>query len=147
MELDKINQLLESYFEGTTSVAQEQTLKEYFTSNQVDHSLIMYKNLFAGLAKASTEHSTATVTLPTSKRVESKKAWWLSIAATVLVVVGVLGYLNTTNNQMTAQEKEAIAALKESKKAMLLLSKNFNTGIKQLELAHTFSNTTSKYLK
>ena len=42
----EIEQLLEQYFEGLTSAAEEVVLRRYFTSDDVSENLMMYKPLF-----------------------------------------------------------------------------------------------------
>jgi len=44
--LNKIKLLLEKYFEGNTSLREEQNLRDYFSSNSVDSELIGYAPLF-----------------------------------------------------------------------------------------------------
>ena len=43
MELNKIEQLLNKYLEGETSLTEEQTLQEFFNSSQVPSHLLSYQ--------------------------------------------------------------------------------------------------------
>jgi hypothetical protein len=52
-----------------------------------------------------------------------------------------------SESQPSQEEKEALAALQESRKAMLLLSENFNKGVEQLALVNQFTETKNKILK
>ena len=48
MKTDKINikQLLDKYFEGKTSLQEEQTLRNYFRQDNIDESLLEFKPMF-----------------------------------------------------------------------------------------------------
>ena len=46
MELKLVEQLLEKYFQGATTIAEEKQLKAYFSSNDVAPHLAKYQSLF-----------------------------------------------------------------------------------------------------
>ena len=46
MELKLVEQLLEKYFQGETTIAEEKQLKAYFSSNDVAPHLAKYQALF-----------------------------------------------------------------------------------------------------
>ena len=46
MELKLVEQLLEKYFQGETTIAEEKQLKAYFSSNDVASHLAKYQSLF-----------------------------------------------------------------------------------------------------
>ena len=52
MELDRIENLLEKYFEGETSIAEEKELKVYFSSGDVAQHLEQYKAIFGYFSEA-----------------------------------------------------------------------------------------------
>ncbi len=52
MELNKIAKLLEHYFEGATSSAEENELRNYFSSTNVAPHLEQYKPLFDYISDA-----------------------------------------------------------------------------------------------
>jgi spermidine/putrescine-binding protein len=83
--------------------------------------------------------------VPSAKK-ESSNKWWLSIAASVIIVIGVAGFIYSENT-ITDEEQKALAALKESKEVMLLLSTNLQKGASQLQLVGTFSKAKNKFLK
>ncbi|GER59183.1 hypothetical protein [Patiriisocius marinus] len=145
MELNNIEQLLESYFEGTTSLADEQILRNYFATDLVDDSLKQYSSLFNAMTVSASETSTTTFTVPVTEKKPFNK-WWLSIAASIVIVLGVAGFV-FSENSLTQEEQKALAALKQSKEAMLLLSNNLQKGTSQLQLVETFSKTKNKFLK
>ena len=142
MELVKIKQLLEAYFEGDTSLAEEKMLQDYFSNGEVDKDLLQYQPIFMGLEAARAERSTRAFNFNEPK-VKIIKSWWYSVAAMLIVAIGI-GAFYFTQPQYTQAEKEALAAFEKSKKAMLLLSENLNKGAERLTLVEQFENTKDK---
>ena len=68
MELDRIEKLVEKYFEAETSITEEKELKDYFASSDVAPHLEQYKRLFGYVVHAKQEQFTATLALTTTKR-------------------------------------------------------------------------------
>ena len=52
-----------------------------------------------------------------------------------------------SSNSKAIQEREALAALKQSKDAMYLMASQFNKATKTLSLVDQFQETKNKYLK
>ena len=105
MELANIESLLDSYFEGETSLDQENILRDYFSSANVAPHLMAYQGLFVGLKNAQKEISKRDVSLP--KASTNSRKWWLGIAASLLVLLGVVG-LKFSEKKMTNQERLAL---------------------------------------
>jgi len=145
MELAKIEALLEAYFEGNTSLAEEALLRDYFRNNEVAVSLKQYQPLFAGLEMARKEVSIRDVEIPEKPR-NFQNSWWYGIAASVAVILVVGGFM-FSNPSITQEEKEALAALNESKEALLFLSENLNKGTEQLAFVSQFTETKNRILK
>jgi hypothetical protein len=144
MEYNKIQSLLDAYFEGNTSLAEEQQLRTYFASEQVADTLLPYKALFVSFSEAAAEVSTSRIELPEVSKTNNR--WWLSIAATVVVLIGVAGFIHSSNS-LSSEEEEALAALYQSKEAMLLLSQNLNKGAQTLLLLDQFTESKKRILK
>ena len=144
MELAKIERILEAYFEGESTLEQEASLKEYFTSNKVAPHLAVYKTLFVGLKAAKEEVSEREISLPSTS--SSTKRWWYSIAASILIVIGVSSLL-MPGDQITQEEQEALAAFNKSKETLILLSKNFNKGTEELAVLGQFTEAKNYILK
>ncbi len=142
MESIKIENLLEAYFEGTTTLAEEKLLRDYFKGKNVAVHLMQYAPIFAGFQAASEERSNRDFKLPESKS-KRVKAWWYSVAAILVVAFGV-GSFYFSQPHYTQEEKEALAAFEKSKKAMLLLSENLNRGAGQLSFVEQFTITKDK---
>jgi hypothetical protein len=142
MELVKIKLLLEAYFEGNTSLAEEKMLKDYFNTQTVDAELLQFQPIFMGLKAAKAERSARTFSLGKPKT-KTIKSWWYSVAAIFVVAFGV-GTIYFTQPQYTQEEKEALAAFEKSKEAMLLLSENLNKGAEQLTFVGQFETAKDK---
>lgn len=126
MELTNIENLIEKYENAETSLQEEAVLKDYFSNEDVAPHLMEYKALFAYFNTSKEERFTKAIPL---KRKQTN-FWWLSIAASVAIMVSVYIVNDTsTNNGITPQElAEAEQALKDTQKAFQLISENLNKG-------------------
>lgn len=146
MELAKIEKLLDAYFEGNTSLADEATLRAYFAQDEVAPHLAMYQPMFVGLSAAKEEVSNLEIELPKQKATISN--WWYGVAASVVIAIGVAGFMfNEQGAQLTQEEQEALIAFEKTREAMKLMSKNFNQGAEELAHISTFTQTKNKILK
>lgn len=143
MESVKIKQLLEAYFEGTTSLDDEKTLRHYFTSEKIDDALVQYRPIFVGLKAARAERSSKTLTFPKQASPKTPKTWWFGAAAMFVAAFGVGSFYFSQPNY-TQEEKEALAAFEKSKQAMRLLSENLNKGTEQLTYVGQFEAAKDK---
>jgi hypothetical protein len=144
MELAKIESLLDSYFEGKTSLDQEKTLRDYFSSATIAPHLMAYQGLFVGLKNAQNEVSEKEISLPQAST--NSRRGWLSIAASVVIILGVVG-LQFSGNQMTSEEQHALAEFNKSRATLLLMSKSFNEGTQELAVIGQFTETKNRILK
>lgn len=141
MELHKIESLLEKYFEGETSIAEENQLKDYFSSSDVAQHLQQYKPMFSYFVQAKQEQSVQVLPLTTKKR----NVAWLSIAASVVVLlsVGTFAYFNSQPEDLGTYENPEIA-FRETQKALWLLSGNVNKGIESVQYVGEYENAKGK---
>lgn len=140
MESARIEKLLDAWFEGNTTLAQETDLRDYFTKGEVAEHLEAYKPIFLGLVIAGSEVSEKEVVLPNAG--SSIKPFWYSIAA-MLLVAATIGGIMFSNSGLSAEEEQALAAFKESKKVMLLLSEGLNSGTENLNHLNEFNKGAS----
>ena len=145
MELARIERLLEAYFEGNTSLSEEAQLRAYFKEESVATHLQQYKPFFTGLEKARGEVSQREILLPQKSGLKVKSLWY-GIAASAVVALFVANYM-FSEPSLSNDQKEALTALKETKKAMFLLSENFNKGAVQLAHVNQFTETKNRILK
>ncbi|PQB04574.1 hypothetical protein [Aureitalea marina] len=130
MELVKIETLLDKYFEGQTSLQEEQQLSSYFTGKDVDPSLAAYVPMFQGFEQARTEQSQQELELPQITR--SNRNWWYGIAATLVVGLGIASFMLGGANGLTAEEQEALAAYEQARSSLILLSQSMNKGTESI---------------
>ena len=65
------------------------------------------------------------------KNSKSNRNWWYGIAALLVVSLSVGGFL-FSEPQLSAEEREALAAFEKAKKTMMILSENLNKGTQEL---------------
>ncbi len=140
MELDKnIEKLLEKYFEASTTLAEEDTLKVYFSQNEVAPHLEQYKSLFAYFSTAKQEQYTKQVPLTPRKKINYR---WISVAAVAVLTFGI--YFGTNGYQAYQEQKQAEYAYHETKKALNLLAENFGKGTEKVAYLKEFEVAKNK---
>lgn len=149
MALDRIEILIEKYFEGETSIAEEKELKAYFSSSDVAQHLEQYKPVFGYFSQAKQEQFTASIPLKSGKK--QKRLAWLSVAASVVVMFGI-GFFAYQNTSEPTQENLGVIddpeiAFKETQKALALISKHVNTGIKSVNYLGEYQQSKNKIFK
>ncbi|MRX38262.1 hypothetical protein GJU43_03165 [Flavobacterium sp. LC2016-23] len=151
MELNKIENILEKYFQGETTIAEENELKEYFSSPDVAQHLEQYKPMFGYFSQVKEQKSTQEIPLQTKKR----NVAWLSIAASFVVLLGIGTYFFVSEKNepsVVAQSElgtydnpeEALAA---TQKALALLSNNVNVGIGSVQYIKEYEQSKNKIFK
>ncbi len=145
MEFNKIEVLLEKYFEGETSIAEENELKDYFSSSNVAEHLEQYRPLFGYFVEAKEQKLTNNVILTSKKR----KVAWLSIAASIVMMMGIGTYtyfnVNTVKeNQELGTYDDPEEALVATQKALAMLSDNVNVGIEGVQYLQVYEVTKNK---
>ena len=142
MESHNIEELLDKYFEATTTVAEEETLRHYFSNESVAAHLEQYAPMFQYLSNAKEERFTKQVPIKTRKRKNLFR--WASIAAVAVLLFGI--YFNrplAPEDPFKDYTQEEIAA---AQKAFSLLAVNFNKGRDQLSHLDEFEKNTNKFL-
>lgn len=133
MELINIENLLEKYFEATTTVQEEQELQQYFTQDNVAPHLQEYQPMFQHFANLQGEKYTKNVPLQPRKNYLK----WISVAAVFLLATGL--FFNEWNQQRQAEQ-----AFADFKTTMTLVSENFNNGASHINHLNQFTETTNK---
>lgn len=137
MEPYKIENLLEKYFEGLTSLEEEQLLSAYFSQANVAQHLQQYAPLFGFIKDAKNHHYSREAT-PLQKKSSLK---WLSLAATLIILAGIgIFYTNQSSNDLGTFEDPEIAFY-ETQKALSLVSTQINKGIQSTQQLEKFSQT------
>ncbi|WP_158729321.1 MULTISPECIES: hypothetical protein [unclassified Flavobacterium] len=148
MEINKIETLLEKYFEGVTTITEENELRSYFSSGDVAQHLIQYQHFFKGLNQSKKEQFTRIV--PFYRQI--RPVLWLSIAASVIVAVGVGSYafLNTDTTPPQSDlgtYEDPKVAFEATQKALSLLSNNINVGIESVLYLEEYQIAKNKVFK
>ncbi|MFH7004749.1 hypothetical protein [Flavobacterium bizetiae] len=151
MEFNKIEDLLEKYFQGETSIAEEKELKDYFSSPNVAQHLEQYKPMFGYFSQVKEQKSTQEIPLKTNKR----NVAWLSIAASAVVLLGIgtYFYVSEKNAVETVAQTELGTyddpeeALAATQKALALLSNNVNVGIGSVQYIRQYEESKNKIFK
>lgn len=143
MDSNKIEQLLETYFEGETTLEQEQQLRQYFMGKDVAPHLEPYIGMFCAFAKAQQETTTAPITLPSSK---TNYRWIAGIAAAVVLALGILTQNNTSEDYSSTYQDQQVAVLK-TKQTLGMVSKMIQQSAAQLGAVKEFENTTNRFFK
>ena len=146
MELNRIETLLEKYFQGETSVKEEKELKKYFSSSDVAQHLEHYTPLFVYFAEAKEQKSSHKLPLQTKKR----NVMWLSIAASVVVLIGISTFTyfhSPTEKEDLGTYENPEAAFEATHQALSMLSKNVNVGIESVSYINEFQNSKALIFK
>lgn len=138
MELDKIEKLIEKYFDAATTVAEENILREYFSQDNVAPHLEEYKSIFTYFSKAKEERFTKQVPLKPRKKTYYR---WTSIAAVAVLVFGL--YFG----KQYQEQQQAEYAYQETKRALNLLAANFGKGTEKIAYLNEFEEATEKIYK
>ena len=146
MELDKIEKLLEKYFEASTTTGEEETLKTYFSQEGVAEHLKQYAPMFQYFSSAKQEKFTKSVPIEILASTRTKRKFnykWLSVAAVTLLMFGI--YFGNEYRVQVAEEREATEyAYQETKKALDLLAENFSKGTEKVAYLNHFEETKQK---
>jgi len=139
MELDNIEKLLEKYFEAATTVAEEETLRTYFSQESVATHLEQYAPMFQYFSKAKEERYTKQVALKPRRNYTK----WLSVAAVAVLLFGIY-FGNDYRQQRLVEQEQALMAYNETKKALNLLAENFERGTEKVAYLNEFEQTKQK---
>ena len=143
MGSDNIEELLEKYFEATTTVAEEEKLRRYYQEGNVAAHLEKYAPMFQYLSMAKKESYAEEVVLPTREKSSINFYKWFSVAAVVALCFGL--YIRQSQSATLESEytQEEIASAQE---ALALFTQNFSKGTKQLTYLEEFERNTNKFL-
>ncbi len=152
MELNKIEKLLDHYFEGNSSTEDEKLLKDYFSSSNVPQHLKQYQPLFGYFEEAKQETFSQEILLTPMLRDKNRNnVMWLSIAASLAVLFGAGLYFY--NNEATMLEQgfgtydNPEIAFQETQKALQLLSTSVNIGIESVKYVEEYQESKNLIFK
>ena len=147
MELKLVEQLLDKYFEGTTTIGEEKQIKAYFSSNDVAPHLAKYQALFGYFETQKETQFEQKLLVQPGKRFSVK---WMGIAASFVVLFGLATFyfstpepkqddLGTYNNA-----EEAFAA---TQIALLMVAEQVNVGMQSVSHLNEYEKTKKSIFK
>ena len=159
MNIDKINELLERYYNAQTTEAEEEELKRFFLEGQVPPQLANEKEMFLQL-----QSSTDDANVPEGLEERLSKAidrwdsdenprrnkrilhlqWLGSIAASLLIMLSFGWYLYNPTPARTDTCATPEEAYMEAQKALAHFSMALNKGMKQMETAQRTTESVEK---
>lgn len=163
MVLDKIEQLLEKYDNGETTLQEEQQLKDYFSQETVAPHLEVYQPMFTYFLHTQQEQFTKAIPLKPKKTNNLYK--WISVAAIAVLMFGIYSQVGSSVKSLDDLTEEERLTYDQTMEAFDLLASNFNKGTQQkwealglmtnslekgtenMAFLGEFSNTTNKIFK
>jgi hypothetical protein len=155
MESQKINILLQKYFDAETTIDEENELITYFTSGEVDENLKMYVPMFSGMKELSAEEEVHTLGddlmnyILESEHKEKLRYRWMwqivtGVAASVILVMLAVNFYSNQN-----QWKDTFAnpdqAYSEASKTLEFVAGKYNKGLAQLRPIGRIETATDSY--
>ena len=147
MELKLVEQLIEKYFQGATTIAEEKQLKAYFSSNDVAPHLVKYQPLF-GYFETQKETQFAQK-LPLQPR-KQNNVKWMGIAASFIILFGLATfyfYPSEPKDQDLGTFDNPEEAYVETQKALLMVSEQVNFGMKSVSHLKEYEKTKKTIFK
>ncbi|GHA34986.1 hypothetical protein GCM10007103_15660 [Salinimicrobium marinum] len=140
MESKVIDNLMEKYLNGETSLQEEARLRDYFGSGWVAPHLQEYIPLFAYFQMSREENYSGKIHFHKGKkRVYS----WVGIAASIVLAAGLfLQQPNKTTEFGSYEDPEL--AMQRTKEALQLVSQYMNSGTEELVYLKEFDNAKNK---
>lgn len=144
--VSRIEKLLEKYLEATTTVAEENELRDYFTQGDVASHLQHYSAMFSYFSVAKQEQSTRE--LPTKPGRNRSYLAWASVAAAAVLALGVYfgseepssPYDKLYAQGFTEQEIES------AQMAISLFTNNFKKGVEGASYLEEFEKNTNRFI-
>jgi tetratricopeptide (TPR) repeat protein len=154
MESQKINILLQKYFDAETNLQEENELINYFNSGNVDETLTAYIPMFEGLKDISTGENTElgddlmNYILESEHKEKLHYRWMWQIvtgvaASVILVMLAVNFYGN--QNHWDDTYKDPDKAYAEATKTLEFVAGKYNQGLAQLKPIGKIEQAVSPY--
>lgn len=158
MNTREIKQLIEKFYEGETTLAEEKLLREFFAGSDIPEELSIHKPVFDFFRMEQQQEGTGRngdQDLPEEKTGKegrvirmnhrgNQRFHVISLAASVVILAGIaIAIVMNLNGRdhFTRQDQLAYAQAKE---ALTIVSSNFNTGASQLRYLRAFDKGMSQ---
>lgn len=147
MELKLVEQLLEKYFQGATTIAEEKQLKAYFSSNDVAPHLAKYQSLFGYFETQKGTQFEQKLPLQPRKQNTVK---WIGIAASFVVLFGLTTfyfYPSEPKHEDLGTYDNPEEAFIATQKALLMVSEQVNIGMESVAYLNEYEKTKKTIFK
>ena len=155
MDQSRINNIIDKYWLGETTLEEEAILRAYFNGDAIEAKDLPFKAYFDFLRSEQSIQLDKEISIPEETAKPSAKIIklrpmrrWFGVAASIFVVIGFFWILNLQDNkgtQMDTYENPELA-LEQAKEALFFLSNKMDKGakstteqIKQLEKLSIFN--------
>ena len=159
MNIKEIEKLLEKYYEGETTLGEEQILKDFFLSGNVPLELAVHESQFLYFAEASRDEmgdlelgekvlteSGHNPVIPMHSR--RNRFYYISgIAATVLLLIGLLftfRYDIYKRNNIDNPNISPELAFAQTQTILIMVSENLNKGLDKMQYLEKFDEGMQK---
>ena len=141
MEQNNIKIFIDKYFDGNTTISEENQLKIYFSNENVAVDLKQYQPIFQYFVTQEKVFFEPNITLKSN----TKPVWYLSIAASIVLLIGLGTYFkmnnNTASNKDLGSYNSPEVAFKETQKVLQMLSSNVNIGVNSVAYFNEYQET------
>lgn len=151
MDLKQVEQLLEKYWEGSSSIEEEKMIREFFASNELPKHFEVYSDLFTSpeLSMYSELGKDFDTKIINKIKAEPKSNIWnvFKIAAIglILIITSISVFQVDTKKQIAEDTfNTPEAALAETKKAFAMISEAMNKGEQPLMYLSKWDETNEK---
>lgn len=153
MNLQKIEHLIEKYENGETTIEEEHQLKTFFTTEEVPIHLQSYSDIFTFFEISGNVEINnpdfdedffkaidADKVVPIASPKRRKKYTLLSMAATILLLLGLYFRYGATETMYQDTFDDPELAYAETKKVLMLVAGNLNHGVNELQNISEFNS-------
>lgn len=144
MELNKIEILIEKYFEGNSNLEEEKELKKYFALEEVAPELAKYRVVFGYFSKTHSQELKQEIHLPSRIQERKRAKIGLSIAASIVIVL-VAATSTYFDKKVPHQDlgtyNNPELAIKEIQKELAMLSQHVNIGIESVSIVEQYEDS------
>lgn len=144
MNTSIIENLLNRYYEGETTLEEEKVLREFFSGKDIPPHLAEHAPLFSWASAEREETFEPEINLPADEpatvplyRHRTVFTRITAIAATLLILFGIVFLLRQAKEERS-RELQARIAYEQTREALMILSVNLNTGIDQMQQLQNF---------
>lgn len=153
MNLQKIEKLIVAYEQGNTSLEEEKILMDFFRNEEVPYKLRSYKYLFDFMVTSQDEELInpdfdeqvlAAISniepLPKSPSKKIRLYSAIAVAASIVILIGLYFQFNYQMNNVQDTYDDPLLAYAETKKILMKVSGNLNSGVDELKNVSEFNN-------